>query len=74
MHRDRKFKGSKAGMGLILGIVLLFLAVFLVSAAVRQIRSGSHWVSVVVSICGVVLFGATGVCLIISEIRQKGKK
>ena len=74
MHGGKKSKGSKAGMGLILGIVLLFLAVFLVSAAIRQIRSGSQWLSAVVSICGVVLFGTTGICLIMSEIRQKFKK
>ena len=74
MRNSKEAKKDKAGMNLILSIVLLFLTAFLISAAVRQIRAGYHWLSAAVSICGVVLFGATGVCLLVSEIRRRLKK
>ena len=74
MRKGKESQKNKTGMNLILGIVLLFLTAFLISAAVRQIRTGYHWLSAAVSICGVVLFGATSVCLLATEIRRRLKK
>lgn len=73
MRKDKEVKENGAKKNLILGVVLLFLTAFLVSSAVRQIRTGYHWLSAAVSICGVILFGTTGVCLLVNEIRQRRK-
>lgn len=74
MRKDTEVTKNKTEKNLIVGIVLLFLTAFLVSAAVRQIRAGYHWLSAAVSICGVVLFGTSSVCLLVNEIRRRRKK
>lgn len=75
MDKKQDPNKKKAGMNLILGAALVFLAVVLISAAVGQIQTGKG-VSAGVSICGVLLFGSVGVVMLVGEIRQwlKNKK
>lgn len=67
-HQDPQKK--KASLNIVLSLMLLFLAVILTAHTIRHFQEGAAVLSKIISICGALLFGGVGLCLLAGEVRQ----